>query len=85
MAVINIGFTLTESYLKMCTTKLDIVRRICNGDTSKYTKNFFEAQKKIYSLKSTKLCEQFPHLKKCAGNDLLYLYYNMQTNFSSSN
>ena len=79
MAVINTGYTFTESYLKMCTYKLNIARRICNGDTSKYTKNFYEAQKKIYSLKSRKLCAQFPDLKKCAGNDLFYLYYIVLT------
>ena len=83
IAVINTGYTFTESYLKMCSTKLDIVRRICHGDTSKYTKNFYEAQKKIYSLKSTKLCTQFPDLKKCTGNVLFYFHYIVLTNSSS--
>ena len=80
MAVIKTGYIFTENYLESCTRDLNKVRRICN-DTCKYTKNFYEAQKKIYSLRSTKLkyekCKKFPTLKMCAGNVLFHflLYF----------
>ena len=75
MAKINTGYILTESNLKMCTDDLNKTRRICNENYPKYIKNFYEGQKKIYSLKSlksTKLCAKFPDLKKCAGNVLFH-------------
>ena len=74
-AVVNTGYNFTENYLKLCERNLNKVRRICNENTCKYTKNFYEAQKKINSLKSTKLCTQNPTLKMCAGNVLFHLNY----------
>merc|ERR1712070_400340 len=65
------GILKEESYLESCTRDLNKVRRICNEDTCKYTKNFYEAQKKIYSLRSTKLkyekCKKNIALKMCAA------------------
>merc|ERR1719376_1981964 len=64
------GILKEESYLQRCTRDLNKVRRICN-DTCKYTKNFYETQKKIYSLRCTTLkyenCEKTPTLKMCAA------------------
>ena len=75
MAVINTSYIFTENYLKLCKLNLNKVRRICNENTCKYTKNFYEAQKKINSLKFKKLCLQFPTLKMCAGNVLFHFHY----------